>query len=127
MRVRFGQEVPKVSDDQGCPACGTPRGACHHLECEREQCPRCGGVLRTCGCAQGASGSSRSLPRRVPGWARKAGLLALIALLTACAVVGLQWMMSAARREPKAIPPSASTRLPGPREAAWVAALDTAA
>ena len=50
-RVVFGQE-----EDQGpysfsrCPDCAAPLGGLHHLGCDWEQCPRCGGQLLGCGC-----------------------------------------------------------------------------
>jgi hypothetical protein len=33
-----------------CKACGVMPGGRHHLYCPYEECPRCGKMLRYCGC-----------------------------------------------------------------------------
>ena len=37
-----------------CDGCGIARGGVHHLGCDVERCPRCGGQLITCGCLDAA-------------------------------------------------------------------------
>lgn len=55
--VRFedGQEFKRscfhFDDPDGkCLGCGIKHGGIHHLGCDVEECPRCGGQLITCYC-----------------------------------------------------------------------------
>ena len=55
--VPYGQEgrFPTLGNlSQQCDDCGVALGGVHHLGCRIEACPRCGGQLLTCGCADTA-------------------------------------------------------------------------
>lgn len=112
LRVRFGQEVPRRSDAERCPRCGTPRGAYHHPECQLEQCPRCQGALCDCGCLQVENLDANWGPREPPAWVRQAAALAFIGILTASAVLAMQWMMASAQLERTPIPGAAPRPVP---------------
>ena len=34
-----------------CSVCGVLPGGFHHLHCQQEECPKCGGQFVSCGCA----------------------------------------------------------------------------
>ena len=36
--------------DARCHDCGSPMGSYHHVNCDAERCPICGGQFWTCGC-----------------------------------------------------------------------------
>ena len=42
---------PAPTDSAPCPGCQTPPGRAHHAGCPDEACPRCWGLLASCGCA----------------------------------------------------------------------------
>ena len=42
---------PAPTDSAPCPGCQTPPGRAHHGGCPDEACPRCSGLLASCGCA----------------------------------------------------------------------------
>ena len=49
--ARFGSEPgPYGSRAAQCGDCGVVRGGLHHLGCDLQTCPRCGGQLLSCGC-----------------------------------------------------------------------------
>jgi hypothetical protein len=49
--VRFGQERGRSVDSPStCHDCGVSLGQPHHLYCDLEQCPKCGGQLLGCPC-----------------------------------------------------------------------------
>jgi hypothetical protein len=54
VRVGYGnpKEGWKVGEDPppACHDCNVRVGAAHHLGCDAERCPRCGGQLIGCGC-----------------------------------------------------------------------------
>jgi hypothetical protein len=52
LRVRFGSERPKFRS-QRCGDCNVARGGLHHLGCDIERCPLCGGQLISCACLDG--------------------------------------------------------------------------
>jgi len=54
---RLAQYVAKVQreDVYVCHDCGVEEGEIHHLMCDMEVCPWCGGQLISCGC-EGSSG-----------------------------------------------------------------------
>ncbi len=41
---------PHHPDPHYCHDCNTPLGQLHHLGCDMERCPKCGGQLIACGC-----------------------------------------------------------------------------
>lgn len=49
---RWYDPLPVEVTDEGifCPECGAPVGGYHHAGCEREVCPRCGGLAQRCAC-----------------------------------------------------------------------------
>ena len=47
----WGYDEP---EDYVCPDCGAPKWAQHHMGCDAERCPRCGGQLIMCMCMKGA-------------------------------------------------------------------------
>jgi len=52
-RIPFGEEPPEFSHgyrNETCGDCGAPLGSYHHLRCDLECCPICGGQLCGCGC-----------------------------------------------------------------------------
>jgi hypothetical protein len=47
--VRFGDERHPIGGPR-CGDCGAARGGWHHVGCDLQECPVCGGQLITCGC-----------------------------------------------------------------------------
>jgi ribosomal protein S27AE len=45
---RFARILYLPDDDYACGDCGTAPGNFHHVNCDQEECPRCGGQLLTC-------------------------------------------------------------------------------
>jgi len=43
----FGKNMP---ENKRCHDCNTLKGRYHHLGCDMEECPICGGQLIACGC-----------------------------------------------------------------------------
>ena len=48
-RIRYGEEEFPWPDER-CPDCGAKLGHFHHMNCDVEECPICGGQLIGCGC-----------------------------------------------------------------------------
>ncbi len=51
-RVRYGEETEELPEAR-CSECGALAGRVHHVGCQVEMCPVCGGWLNDCGCAEG--------------------------------------------------------------------------
>ena len=51
-RVPYTNPYVKAKDrlTHICHDCATPYGRLHHLGCDMERCPLCGGQLISCGC-----------------------------------------------------------------------------
>ncbi len=56
-RVKFGDPSEgwpriggQVRAEDRCGDCGTKAGQVHHVDCDIERCPKCGGQLLSCGC-----------------------------------------------------------------------------
>ncbi len=50
-RVRFGSERGRLHLIGGrCRDCNVTHGSLHHMHCEVEECPKCGGHLLACDC-----------------------------------------------------------------------------
>lgn len=49
-RIPYGSESHQWPIGHPCHDCNTPVGGLHHLGCDVEQCPRCGGQAISCGC-----------------------------------------------------------------------------
>lgn len=52
-RIHFGAEPVEMMHPRTdpCHDCRVDRGGYHHSGCDWEHCPRCGGQLISCGCA----------------------------------------------------------------------------
>ena len=52
--VRYGDEEDDWGGRSGrnCHDCNCPPGAYHHVGCDVERCPRCGGQVISCDCEQ---------------------------------------------------------------------------
>lgn len=48
-RIPYGCERFKLKSSK-CSDCGCKLNSLHHLGCDIERCPRCGGQLMTCNC-----------------------------------------------------------------------------
>ncbi len=48
-RIKYGDEDFKLVE-VACPGCGAKEGHFHHYNCDREECPACGGQLIGCDC-----------------------------------------------------------------------------
>lgn len=44
------ENAEAVKDGERCHDCGIVAGTIHHVECDAEECPRCGGQFISCGC-----------------------------------------------------------------------------
>ena len=56
-RIRLGDESADWwlgrEPDRSCHDCSVFTGQLHHIGCDMEQCPVCGGQMLACGCAVG--------------------------------------------------------------------------
>lgn len=69
-RVLRRRRATRRYGHQGCGDCAAPPRGYHHLGCDLEPCPACGGQLLSCGCLDGGwelrDGSGRLLAREGP-------------------------------------------------------------
>ena len=49
-RIKYGNEEENKGMIDRCPDCGARKGYYHHLDCDVEQCPKCGRQFISCDC-----------------------------------------------------------------------------
>ena len=62
-RIRFGKEALALGGimmSSDCSDCHVTIGALHHLNCDIEECPKCGGQFLSCNCNDPFAGASET-------------------------------------------------------------------